>query len=191
MKQYITSHGYYHIQLQPPPGVALFASNGERAYVIALLQDLLSPRFMLQQTPPSKQLSSCIDLLAFSLTKNEIHLLVFSIDASVSRYLASFLMRQLDTYTSEFRPKQKPSKTPAMFMSIKKLRGSHHALQQSLELHLLHTDWEYDRYSSIGFYLHDRRGDWMRIWRLTNLYENKATHYRTLIQHRALALPHG
>lgn len=191
MTQYITSHGYYHIQLQPQPGCTLFATNGERAYVIALLQDLLSPRFMLQQVPPSRQLSSCIDLLAFSLTKQEIHLLVFSIDASVSRYLASFLMRQIDAYSNELHPKYKASTTPTTFITIKKLRGSHHALQQSLEIHLLHADWEYDRYSSIGFYLHDRRGDWMRIWRLTNLYENNAVHYRHLIQHHALALPHG
>ena len=66
-------------------------------------------------------------------------------------------------------------------LRTKKLRGAHQALEQSVAIHSLHTDWEYDRYSSIGFYLHDRRGDWMRLWRLSQLYDNEPTHYRALV----------
>src|SRR5690606_10730899 len=64
---------------------------------------------------------------------------------------------------------------------IRHLAGPHAALQQSVVLHLQHTDWEYDRYSSIGFYLHDRRGDWMHLWRLSQLYANDSTHYQMLL----------
>ncbi len=65
---------------------------------------------------------------------------------------------------------------------MKKLSGKHEALALSASIHLLHKDWEYDRYSSIGFYLHDRRGDWMKLWRLTQLYDNDATLYREYLE---------
>ena len=68
-------------------------------------------------------------------------------------------------------------------MNIRKLAGEHEALGLSADIHLIHKDWEYDRYSSIGFYLHDRRGDWMKLWRLTKLYDNNAAAYRNFIQH--------
>ena len=58
-----------------------------------------------------------------------------------------------------------------------KLNGRHEALNISKEIHLLHDNWRYDRYSSIGFYLDDRRGDWMRPYRLTSLFGAKPKQY--------------
>lgn len=58
-----------------------------------------------------------------------------------------------------------------------KLIGRHEALNVSKEIHLLHDDWRHDRYSSIGFYLDDRRGDWMRPYRLMTLFNAKPKQY--------------
>ena len=187
MTRTTTPYGYYHIRLYPFSGGALFTSNGERAYIVALLQDTLSPRLSLEQERPSQHISAAMDLLAFSLTKDEIHLLVFSIDGRACHRFALHIARCLNVYTNEFRTRHIVPRKAPFRIEMKRLRGVHQALQHSVKIHLRHADWEYDRYSSIGFYLHDRRGDWMRIWRLTNLYENNATQYQKLIEHHALS----
>jgi hypothetical protein len=177
------SYGYYLVTLSSQAGCRLLHSNNERAFVISQLQDLLSPRLLLGSVPPHKQLASSIDLLAFSITSGSIQLLLFSIDSSiVSRFTASISTR-LTQYQYEYSPTQLEN-AHALRWITKKLRGPHHALSLSITTHLSHEDWEYDRYSSIGFYLHDRRGDWMRTWRLAQLYDTDASNYRLLIQQR-------
>ena len=63
-----------------------------------------------------------------------------------------------------------------------RLAGRHEALCVSKEIHLLHEQWRYDRYSSIGFYLDDRRGDWMRPYRLTSLFNAQPKQYLQFIK---------
>lgn len=180
MEKERASYGYYHVEFIASDSRKLLSSNNERAFIVSLLQDLLSPRLLLSDIAPHKQLASCIDLLAFSITSTSIHLLLFAIDASVVSDFTHCITARLSQYQFDYHPRlllAKPS-----VVRTKKLRGPHQALAQSIEIHALHEDWEYDRYSSIGFYLHDRRGDWMRIWRLSQLYENTSENYRTLLE---------
>jgi len=179
MKKHLQAYGYYCITLSAEGPAPLMRSNSERAFIIAQLQYFLSPRLILGEIPAYRQLASCIDLLAFSIKTNAVHLLIFSIDPTVSRYFTRCLTDQLSQYQTEVNPAF--SHTYTVRSSIEKLAGAHEALAQSLAIHLLHEDWEYDRYSSIGFYLHDRRGDWMRTWRLARLYNNECELYRNLI----------
>ena len=174
------SQGYYHVTLCNRTNSSLLRSNTERAFILAQLQDLLSPRLFIGDVPAHKQLASCIDLLAFSITPSSVQLVVYAIDRSVLRYMCArvtdrFMQYQSETHINDIR--YLPLEISASF---KKLRGPHHALAKSITLHLRHEDWEYDRYSSIGFYLHDRRGDWMRTWRVAKLYENTPAHYYQL-----------
>ena len=182
MKKQTKSYGYYFITLHTPESRRLLQTNNERAFIISQLQDLLSPRLFVDAVPAHKQLASCIDLLSFSITAKSIHLLVFTIDASIASHFAGHLNARLMQYRSEYQPS--PLATPKPHIQMKKLRGPHHALTRSVEMHSLHEDWEYDRYSSIGFYLHDRRGDWMRLWRLTRLYDNDSSSYRLLVEEK-------
>lgn len=178
------AYGYYHVTLSAERTTALMRTNNERAFIVAQLQYFLSPRLILGDVPAHKQLASCIDLLSFSIKNDAIELILFSIDISLCRYLVSCISDQLSQYQAELRPSNSSMPGPYIQTSIRKLDGPHDALANSLTLHLRHEDWEYDRYSSIGFYLHDRRGDWMRTWRLSQLYENKPEHYLGLIYHK-------
>ena len=180
MRNNLHAYGYYHVTLSIEGSVLLLHSNSERAFVVAQLQYFLSPRLILGDIPAYKQLASCIDLLSFSIRSTAIHLLLFSIDPSLSRYLTKCLADQLRQYQNEQRPTFSDT-SPLIRTTIKRLAGPHHAFTESLKLHLLHEDWEYDRYSSIGFYLHDRRGDWMRTWRLARLYNNDCEQYRNFV----------
>ena len=180
MDTHSKSYGYYYVSLGAPLKRKFLPSNNERAFVISQFQDLLSPRLLIVTVPAYKQLASCIDLLAFSITAESIQLVLFSIDRSTITQLTHHISLRLLQYQYEYRPQDTNPDKPNI--DIKKLRGPHEALSKSVELHGRHEDWEYDRYSSIGFYLHDRRGDWMRIWRLAQLYSADASNYRLLVE---------
>ena len=175
------AYGYYRVTLQKSDGTMLVQSNTERAFIVTQLQYLLSPRLILGEIPAYRQLASCIDLLSFSIKSDTVELLLFSIDKGIARYLADQIVEHFEQYQTELRPSALRNHRLGTAVTLRTLTGPHDALATSVLIHLRHEDWEYDRYSSIGFYLHDRRGDWMRTWRLSQLYENKPDQYLELI----------
>lgn len=187
--KYVSSkktNGYYHVQVGSAESNRFFKTNNERAFVGVQLQQLLAARSVLEDPLYAKSLAHHIDLLAFSISQDGIQLLVYCIDVSSLKHLVNILLERLAQYRSEY---QLYSHQPDASVAIRKLSGEHEALSLSADIHLLHKDWEYDRYSSIGFYLHDRRGDWMKLWRLTKLYDNDVSTYRRFIKHaQSLAL---
>lgn len=184
--QPLPSHGYYQITITACSSPRLLRTNNARAFVVSQLQDLLSPRLLLDAVPAYKQLASCIDLLAFSITSEAITLITFSIDAPLTARFAQYIASKLSEYQSEYAPDNLINESDAR-ITLKKLRGPHQALEHTVAIHMTHPDWEYDRYSSIGFFLHDRRGDWMRIWRLAKHYDNDPSQYRLLLDQQQAA----
>mgnify|MGYP007068584775 CR=1 FL=1 len=175
--------GYYLVTLRPHTFGVLLGTNNERALIISLLQDILTSRSLLEESSTHTKLASHIDLLAFSILKEGIQLVVFSIAKSSLTILGELIILQLGLYYSEYEPNAFQNKhfvKPTT--SIRQLIGPHDALKASVQLHCNHPDWEFDRYSSIGFFLHDRRGDWVRLWRLSYLYENNTNNYRQLME---------
>lgn len=175
------AYGYYQVTIQTSDGSILVHTNTERAFIVTQLQYLLSPRLVLGEIPAYRQLASCVDLLSFSIRSDTVELLLFSIDKSIARYFADQIVEHFGQYQTELRPSALKSRHRTITVTLRTLTGPHDALATSVLIHLRHEDWEYDRYSSIGFYLHDRRGDWMRTWRLSQLYENKPEQYLELI----------
>jgi len=174
------TNGYYHARVGSAESVRFFKTNNERAFVGLQIQQLLAARSVLEDPLYAKSLAHHIDLLAFSIAPDGIQLLAYCIDISSLEHLINILLQRLSQYQSEY---QLYKRQPDTSISIRKLAGEHEALSLSADIHLCHKDWEYDRYSSIGFYLHDRRGDWMKLWRLTKLYDNDASSYRRFIKH--------
>ncbi|MDB5162637.1 MAG: hypothetical protein JWO54_315 [Candidatus Saccharibacteria bacterium] len=179
------TNGYYHVQVGVSGSNRFLKTNNERAFINVQLQQLLAARSVLEDPLYAKSLAHHIDLLAFSISQDGIQLLAYCIDISSLQYLVSILLERLSQYSSEYQrlPQQLPVEPSIV---IRKLAGEHEALTLSADIHLLHQDWEYDRYSSIGFYLHDRRGDWMKLWRLTKLYNNDPATYRNFVEQKTL-----
>jgi hypothetical protein len=179
------SAGYYLITLSAVFNKKILSSNNERAFVISQLQDILGRRSLLEEPDVGKRLASHIDLLAFSVLDTTVKLVVFSISQSSAKALIDILAERLLAYQSEWHstsmPTGKANHTACHSISVQSLSGPYEALNISAELHLNHKDWEYDRYSSIGFYLHDRRGDWVHLWRVSQLYDNDPALYQQLI----------
>lgn len=175
----LPTFGYFLITISSAAEGRYIVSNNERAFIISQLQDLLGVRSLLEDPYSNRRLSAHIDLLAYSIAPSSIRLLLFAISRKSAKSLASLIGDRLRQYKSEYGP---ANHLHEHTYSIKRLLGAHQALGISINLHCQHADWEYDRYSSIGFYLHDRRGDWMRTWRLSRLYDNDSEVYRLLIE---------
>lgn len=173
--------GYFHVWISSVEGVSFFESGDDKAFFISLLQDVLSPRKGLDElNGGSHGYASTIDLLAYSLTATGVHLLIHTTRKSVIEDFGQTLLLSYQGHIQERSTrKQLPFDTVFMF---DKLAGRHQALDVSREIHLLHDEWRYDRYSSIGFYLDDRRGDWMRPYRLTCLFGGKPKQYLRFIK---------
>ncbi len=175
--------GYYLLTIRPTTRAYLLQSNNERALIISCLQDALTNRTFLDNLKPSTNFATYIDLLAFSILKEGVQCVVFAISNNSVRALSNLILSTLVNYQSE-NPTNIATLTSLSnpSVSIRQLIGPHDALHATTQLHLNHLDWEYDRYSSIGFFLHDRRGDWVRLWRLSHLYDNDASNYRRLLK---------
>ena len=176
--------GYFHVWISAIEGTSFFLADKHKAFFITLLQDSLSPQKKLQHLAPHAHgYSSEIDLLAYSLTTTGAHLLVHTTRKSAIESFGQELLLSYQTYLQE---RSTLSLLPFDTIFIfDKLAGRHEALNTSKEIHLLHEDWRNDRYSSIGFYLDDRRGDWMRPYRLTSLFEAKPKLYLRFIKSQA------
>lgn len=173
---------YYHVRIVSSGGSRFFRTNTERALVISVLQKHLGARSLLAFPFHIPGLAQCVDLLAYSLTEQGIELVLFSITKDSVDTLIAWILAELDDFRAEYSG---ASQYGASKISVRTLRGVHHALELTCHLHLRHFDWENDRYSSIGFYLHDRRGDWMRLWRIARLYDNDPAQYYAFIAAKA------
>ncbi len=175
-----TSHraaNYYYISLTPRATRRLFRSNNDRAFVLLQLQQLLSMRSILDDHFSRHSLAVYIDLLAYSLHPAKASFVIYALTEEAAQQFSAIILHRLTHYLRG----PSPHSHDQLQLTITLLRGVHDALAHTKQLHLAHEDWEYDRYSSICFYLHDRRGDWMRIWRLTRLYDNQPDLYRTFL----------
>ena len=191
-KQESPSAGYYSFTLYKSSGKQVLRSNNERAFVLSQFQDLLGRRSLLEEPDARHRLASHIDLLAFSILDQDIKCILFAISKNAVRTFAELLSNRLIDFQSEWRISAAfHSVSSDHAYSMKVLSGPYDALNKSVELHLRHSDWEYDRYSSIGFYLHDRRGDWMHLWRICQLYENNNKLYRQLVEEQTLHMNHN
>ena len=173
--------GYFHLWISSANDASFFATDVDKAFFMTLIQDHLSPRAKLQSTHSlSTHFGVEIDLLAFSLTQSGVHLLIHT---SRKTAIDEFGQALLLSYSEYLQVQQTITKLPFDTIFIfDKLTGRHEALCVSKEIHMLHDDWRGDRYSSIGFYLDDRRGDWMRPYRLTSLFEGKSRQYLKFIK---------
>jgi hypothetical protein len=178
--------GYFHVWISSSSNAPFFQTSPDKAFFIGLIQDGLSPRTKLaEQHIVHYSYGTDIDLLAYSLTNSGVHLLVHTSRKSAIEALGQYLLLSYENYLqTQSRILALPFETIFIF---DKLAGRHEALQVSKEIHLLHEDWRGDRYSSIGFYVDDRRGDWMRPYRLTSLFDNKPRKYLAFLKSRETA----
>jgi len=180
----IRDSGYFHVWISASENTPFFRSTLDKAFFMTLIQDNLSPRAQLLELPRgNKVLAGTLDLLAYSLTDKGVHLLVHATRKNAIEELGQVLLLGYATH-AQGNPMFTALPFDTIFM-FDHLAGRHEALMVSRQIHMRHDNWRYDRYSSIGFYLDDRRGDWMRPHRLTSLFKNKSRQYLRFMKSQA------
>jgi hypothetical protein len=179
---------YYHLWIAAAKDQVFFGSVTDKAFFIALFQDYLSPRANLGQWSRRHQgYAQELDLIVYSLTDFGVNLLLCTSDTEAIEDFGQALLSHYATYLSQQTNWEKlPFDT---IFTYDHLADEHEALAISRDIHLLHRNWRSDRYSSIGFYIEDRRGDWMQPWRLTNLFHNDAEWYLNFMQDDSGTVP--
>lgn len=161
---------YYHVWIAANQDQTFFKQSLDKAYFISLLQDQLSPRVHFQTHHPAP-----VDLMAYALTDFGVNLLVCSLDSTAVEMFGQNLLLAYSDYLN-----QQTSWEVLPFDTIfahDRLRDIGEALRISREIHLLPDNWRQEFYSSLSFYLDDRRGDWLQAWRLADLYHNDSSWY--------------
>ena len=175
--------GYFHVWISATKGHRLFSNTRDQAFFLSLVQDNFSPRKQISATLGLLRSSMTPDLLAYSLTPTGVHLLIFTTSKSTIEVTGQRLLLDYVEYLQKLTTmRELPFETLFTFDA---LTGRHEALAVSRDIHLLHPNWQEDRYSSIGFFIHDRRGDWMRPARLVSLFHNKPEWYLKFLKSRA------
>ena len=171
-----TKDQYYHLWIAAAKDQIFFQTGYDKAFFISLLQDYLSPRANLGQWSRRHQgYAAELDLIVYSLTDFGINLLVCTSNVEAVEDFGQSLLSHYAVYLSQQQSWEVlPFDTVFVYDH---LADEHEALGVSREIHLLHDDWQGDRYSSIGFFINDRRGDWLQPWRLTNLFNNDQDWY--------------
>lgn len=172
--------GYFTLRISPSLPGRLLSSNNERLFILSQLQNLLGTRSRISDVPLYRQLATHIDLLAYSITEADVQIIAFALSPASLRRLAGEIIERLDEY--QYSSSTRYGWPLGPVYTIEPLAGPHDCLLATVRLHSRHQDWEFDRYSSIGFYLHDRRGDWMRLWRMSKLYDASPDTYRQLVE---------
>lgn len=175
--------GFFHAWVSASALEEFFLDGTERAFFISMLQDLLSNVSSQHSTIPS--FTKDIDLLAYSLSRTGVHLLVYAQSKIALESLGQTLLIRYTEYLSTHSLRRKLP-FDGIFI-FDHLTGRHEALGVSKEIHQIHKNWRTEQYSSIGFYLDDRRGDWMRPYRLTNIYHNQPALYLAYLYSRETA----
>jgi len=183
-----TKSQYYHVWIAAAKDQIFFQTSFDKAFFISLFQDYLSPRASLGEWSRRHQgYAAELDLIVYSLTDFGVNLLVCTSNVEAVEDFGQSLLSHYATYLSQQQSWEVlPFNTVFVYDH---LADEHEALGISREIHLLHDDWQSDRYSSIGFFIDDRRGDWLQPWRLTNLFHNDRNWYFNFMQDDADRIP--
>lgn len=160
--------GYYHLSIHPNKTNI----KNSKALFLSLLQEYLSPRLRLTtNNSVMYQYSKSIDLIAFTLEGSCFELVCHCTNKYVLLHFLGTIKRDYCFHAQD-----------ECEVSTKKLKDIEAVLSKTLQLHSKDLPDRYNQYSSIGFYLHDRRGDWMRLWHVAELFQDLQNEYRSLLR---------
>jgi len=183
----LTKDHFYHLWIAAADEHIFFADTLDKAFFVSLFQDNLSPRKNLDMNNPFINTTSPqVALVAYSLTKFGVNILVTAPRDSMARAFGQILLIQYMEYLSHSK-KMRAVPFDTIF-THDHIDTEYEALQVSKEIHHLHEGDHYDRYSSIGFYIYDRRGDWIQPWRLTRLYKNDNDWYVQFLEDETMSV---
>jgi putative transposase len=172
---------FYHVYSRGVAKQAVFLDDEDFRMFLSFFKRYLSADPVISpQRHPYPNYASRVELLAYCLMPNHIHLLFYQNDATA----ISELMRSLMTsYSMYFNRKYK--RVGPVFQS--RYLASNIDQESYLEhisryIHLNPKAWRTYEYSSLPYYLGQRQAEWLKPARILEIFDNNQATYRQFVE---------
>lgn len=166
-----SAHSFYHIRGQS--GVpALFLDDQDYAVFLNLLKCCLSSQPRRDISGKSYPLLvKKLDLICFCLMPSGFHLLVYQKEERAVRALMGSV---LSNYGRHFNKKYgHGGKLLKSSPKVSRIRYLSYLEGMTRYIHLQPEKWRFYPYSSLAYYLNDKRTDWLRPGRVSRLFASR------------------
>lgn len=172
---------YYHVYSRGVNKQAIFLDEQDYAVFLGYLKRYLSPST--EKRPhhkPVRSFANEIDLLAFCLMPNHIHLLLYQYDDE--KALASMLQRVFTCYSMYFNKKY--HRVGPLFQSrylASRIDNDPYLYHISRYIHRNPSRWRTYSYSSLDYYLGKAHADWVKPNRILELFADSPQQYLAFV----------
>jgi len=160
VKQYAPDN-YYHIYSRGVEKRTIFLDNQDRTKFMKIINRYLDKNTSKEQSS-FKKFHDTIDINAFCLMDNHIHLMVYMKDSETA--ITDLMRRVMTSYVMYFNKKY--DRVGPLFQSTFKasiIKDESYLLHLSRYIHLNTADYLKDRFSSIAYYLGKPAPEWLKI----------------------------
>ena len=179
-KQY-AEHSYYHIYTRGGNKQTVFIDSFDYAYFLGLFKRYLSKDTVKNTARiPYKNYSENIDLLAYCLMPNHIHIVIYQNDKDAISYFMQSVMTSYSMYFNKRYGHLGPVFQSRYLASIIDQENYLHHI--SRYIHLNPKQWRSYPYSSLPYYLGDKSADWIKPDKILDLFDNNTEKYRTFLK---------
>lgn len=171
---------YYHVYSRGVNRGVIFLDDGDFRVFLNLLKRYLSPQPVKDKRGREyPHLHGSIELLAYCLMPNHIHLLVYQ----VSEGALEQLMRGVMTSYSAYFNKKVKRRGPLFESRYRASLISNDIYLQHISryIHLNPKNWQIYNYSSVDDYLGKRQTEWLQPGRIRELFGDKVDEYRRFL----------
>lgn len=172
---------YYHIYTRGVNKQAIFKDEADKVFFLGLLKRYLSKeRSKRTKHAPYASYADCLDLLAYCLMNNHIHLLFYQHDEP--RAIAALMRRVLTTYSMYFN--RKYSRVGPLFQSrylASQIDNDAYLHHISRYIHRNPAMWSEYPFSSLRYYMGDVHADWVKPKAILELFDDSPKRYMEFV----------
>ncbi len=180
VKTYVTDN-YYHVYSRGVNKQAIFRDDEDRDLFLSLLKRYLSTeRASRKKHATYTSFAGTIDLVAYCLMDNHIHLLLYQHDDPFA--LPGLMRRVMTTYSMYFNKKY--DRVGPLFQSrylASRIDNDPYLHHISRYIHRNPSQWSQYRYSSLRFYRGDAKADWVKPDLILSLFDNSSQKYLNFV----------
>lgn len=168
---------YYHLYTRGVNKQPIFLDNEDRVFFLGLLKRYLSPNTSKRKKhSPYTSYHGAIDLLAYCLMSNHLHLLIYQRDDIEA--LSGLMRRVMTSYSMYFNKKY--DRVGPVFQSrylASKIDNDPYLHHISRYIHRNPRLWSEYEFSSLRYYTGEAFADWVRPNAILGLFDNSPKKY--------------
>ncbi len=168
---------YYHLYTRGVNKQTIFENDDDKLFFLGLLKRYLSKnRPTRVGHTPYASYADTLDLLAYCLMDNHIHLLFYQHDEP--RAIAEFMRRVMTTYSMYFNKKH--GRVGPLFQSrylASRIDNDAYLHHISRYIHRNPKHWRKFPHSSLRYYMGKAQADWVKPAPILELFDNNAGRY--------------